>query len=236
MAELHVSLHTHDSGEGSGGAHGSSLPRPDGRGRRLHGAARGACGWLAGAAWYGSPSHGAMLHGVRSKPTRCAHWLNLFSRRIRWPTAWHGRSCLLTLGWRGTGGRVAVAWPAADARGSSPAAAAIMLGGRTRAEPAAAARARRLPARRAAFSSQHPFAALHSPAARRKLITEAARELHRSNMARFDERSGNLYVTGAPAAAACPTMLHGGLVRGVRCRRTQAVHARPLAPLQTKVF
>jgi activating signal cointegrator complex subunit 3 len=31
---------------------------------------------------------------------------------------------------------------------------------------------------------------------RRKLITEAARELERSKMARFDERSGNLYVTG----------------------------------------
>lgn len=31
---------------------------------------------------------------------------------------------------------------------------------------------------------------------RRKLITEAARELERSKMARFDEKSGNLYVTG----------------------------------------
>lgn len=34
---------------------------------------------------------------------------------------------------------------------------------------------------------------------RRKLITEAARELERSKMARFDERSGNLYVTGKRA-------------------------------------
>ena len=34
---------------------------------------------------------------------------------------------------------------------------------------------------------------------RRKLITEAARELERSKMARFDERSGNLYVTGKQA-------------------------------------
>ena len=31
---------------------------------------------------------------------------------------------------------------------------------------------------------------------RRKLIIDAARELERSKMARFDERSGNLYVTG----------------------------------------
>jgi hypothetical protein len=31
---------------------------------------------------------------------------------------------------------------------------------------------------------------------RRKLITDAARELERSKMARFDEKSGNLYVTG----------------------------------------
>lgn len=31
---------------------------------------------------------------------------------------------------------------------------------------------------------------------RRKLVTEAARELERCKMARFDERSGNLYVTG----------------------------------------
>lgn len=31
---------------------------------------------------------------------------------------------------------------------------------------------------------------------RRKLITETARELQRSQMARFDEKSGNLYVTG----------------------------------------
>ncbi len=30
---------------------------------------------------------------------------------------------------------------------------------------------------------------------RRKLITDAARELHSCHMARFDERSGNLYVT-----------------------------------------
>lgn len=34
---------------------------------------------------------------------------------------------------------------------------------------------------------------------RRKLITDAARELERSKMARFDERSGNLYVTGGGA-------------------------------------
>lgn len=31
---------------------------------------------------------------------------------------------------------------------------------------------------------------------RRRLVTEAARELERAKMARFDERSGNLYVTG----------------------------------------
>lgn len=32
-------------------------------------------------------------------------------------------------------------------------------------------------------------------ARRRALITDAARELERSKMARFDERSGNLYIT-----------------------------------------
>jgi activating signal cointegrator complex subunit 3 len=31
---------------------------------------------------------------------------------------------------------------------------------------------------------------------RRKLVTEAARELDRCKMARFDEKSGNIYVTG----------------------------------------
>ena len=40
------------------------------------------------------------------------------------------------------------------------------------------------------------------PPRRRKLITEAARELERSKMARFDERSGNLYVTGMPVYSA----------------------------------
>ena len=44
-----------------------------------------------------------------------------------------------------------------------------------------------------AFSCRHPNRA---DGHRRKLITEAARELERSKMARFDERSGNLYVTG----------------------------------------
>lgn len=38
---------------------------------------------------------------------------------------------------------------------------------------------------------------------RRRLVTEAARELERAKMARFDERSGNLYVTGEEAAQRC---------------------------------
>ena len=33
------------------------------------------------------------------------------------------------------------------------------------------------------------------PVSRRTLITDAAKELEKSKMARFDERSGNLYVT-----------------------------------------
>ena len=51
---------------------------------------------------------------------------------------------------------------------------------------------------------------------RRKLITDAARELERSKMARFDERSGNLYVTGGYWSSSLPSM-RSPLLRHTRC-------------------
>lgn len=47
---------------------------------------------------------------------------------------------------------------------------------------------------------------------RRKLITEAARELERSKMARFDERSGNLYVTELGRVASHFYIRHSSIV------------------------
>lgn len=58
------------------------------------------------------------------------------------------------------------------------------------------------PCARAALLCRHaallPCSGKHLPprSARRKLVTNAARELEQCKMARFDERSGNLYVTG----------------------------------------
>jgi hypothetical protein len=45
---------------------------------------------------------------------------------------------------------------------------------------------------------------------RHKLITDAARELERSKMARFDERSGNLYVTGVSRFGTSPLRVASG--------------------------
>lgn len=69
---------------------------------------------------------------------------------------------------------------------------------------------------------------------RRKLITEAARDLERSKMARFDERSGNLYVTELGRVASHFYIRHdrwdGALMHVYRILSPFAHPARPLRP------
>ena len=107
-------------------------------------------------------------------------------RRIRWPTVWRGKSCLRIRGWRGTGGCAEVAAVGCLFRRNSckhRARGCVTIGF--------------LQAAATQCAAQHVDCLCGSwLARRRKLITDAARELHNCHMARFDERSGNLYVTG----------------------------------------
>jgi hypothetical protein len=60
---------------------------------------------------------------------------------------------------------------------------------------------------------------------RRALVTDAARELERSKMARFDERSGNLYITELVRPSrkvSCPSE-----APGIHCREWQSFMPRP---------